>query len=160
MAYGQQSQDSLFRICTEEICELGSPSGYINQHGDTIISIGRYFYCYTDTADKMAIVQDTNGQCLALDNLGKLLFYVYWSDMGPDRLSDGLFRIIVNNKIGFANAEGKVIIKPQFACANQFNDGKAQVTYDCELMSSGEHTSMKSSTWFTINTYGERISSK
>ena len=38
-----------------------------------------------------------------------------------------LFQIIEDNKIGFINSEGKIIIKPQFLAAGEFSEGLASV---------------------------------
>ena len=58
---------------------------------------------------------------------------VFRFDNGPDYTSDGLFRILVENKIGYADsATGKIVINPQFECAWPFEHGVAKVSVDCE----------------------------
>jgi hypothetical protein len=148
--------DSLFRIYKGESYELGVPSGYVNQKGDTIIPIGKYQYCFFDTVTTYAIVGDKSG-FYAIDQKENRLYEVYWFDNGPDYLKDGLFRIKRNSKIGYANTKGEIIIEPQFDCANTFENEKAKVTFDCELKKVGEHTEMKSDNWFYIDKTGKRI---
>ena len=148
--------DTLFRVFLEAEYELGTPSGYINQDGDTGIPIGRYNYCYSDSAIGFVIVGDSiSPYAINFDEVK--LYDVYWYDMGPDPISDGLFRIIIDAKIGYADSTGKVIIEPQFKCTTPFKDGRAKVTYNCELVKDGEHTSMKSDQWFWINRAGKKI---
>lgn len=157
LAFGQTNDDQLIRICEDEFCELGTPSGYVNTRGDTIIQIGRFYYCYTDTITDYGIVLDKNGVCKAIDKSGNYLYDVKWYDNGPDYPSEGLFRIIIDGKTGYANGKGKIIIEPQFACTNPFKNGKAKVTYECDLVDDGEHKIMKSDSWFYIDKTGHKI---
>lgn len=43
-----------------------------------------------------------------------MLFQVVIMNFFQIKVSNGLFRIIENGKIGFANMDGQIIIKPQF----------------------------------------------
>jgi hypothetical protein len=148
--------DTLFLIYKGEWYELGVPSGYVNQKGDTIIPIGKYQYCIFDTVTTYAIVGDKSG-FYAIDQKENRLYEVYWFDNGPDYVKDGLFRIKRNDKIGYANTKGEIVIEPQYDCANAFEDEKAKVTFDCELKKVGEYTEMKSDNWFYIDKTGKRI---
>jgi hypothetical protein len=124
--------------------------GYINNQGDTIIKLGKYQYCFTDTFRKIAIVLK-NDKIIAIDRNECELFEVFKVDNGPDYVSDGLFRIIKNNKIGFANVDGKIIIDPQFDCAFPFENGKAKVSKNCKTISDGENSKWESDNWFYIS---------
>ena len=148
--------DTLFRVYKGGLYELGVPSGYVNQKGDTVIPIGKYQYCFLDTATTYAIVGDKSG-IYAIDQKESRLYEVYWFDNGPDDVKDGLFRIERNGKIGYANTKGEIVIEPQFDCANPFENGKAKVTFNCELQKVGEHTAMKSDNWFYIDKTGKKI---
>lgn len=148
--------DTLFRVYKGNLYELGVPSGYVNQQGDSVIPIGKYQYCFFDTVTTYAIVGDRSG-FYAIDQKENRLYEVYWFDNGPDKVKDELFRIERNGKIGYANTQGEIVIKAQFSCASQFEKGKAKVTFECELQKVGEHTEMKSDNWFYINKKGMRI---
>ena len=155
-----QPIDPLFRVSTSEFYELGIPSGYINQIGDTIILIGKYFYCFLDTVTYFAIVGDTgkiNLDVYAIDRNENRLYEVYWVDNGPDYIKDGLFRIVRDEKIGYANAKGEIVIQPQFDCAGSFKNGMAKVAYDCTSIKDFEYPVMKSESWFYIDKTGKRI---
>ena len=85
-------------------------TGYINSKGDTIIPIGKYVYCYTEVFDKIAIVLPKGAKdFIAIDRNEKELFKVLVMDNGPDIVREGMFRIKLNDKIGFANMEGNII---------------------------------------------------
>jgi len=85
------------------------------------------------------------------------LFNVFLYDNGPDYPSDGLFRIVKDSKIGYANLDGQIIIEPQFKCAQPFTDGKAEVTFECEMTMMDEHSVWESDQWFTIDKTGKKI---
>lgn len=153
----QSNKDYLVKIYEGNFDEVGVKSGYINQKGDTVIPLNKYLYCYTDTLKNYAIVLEHSGKCIAIDVSDNMLFEVYWFDNGPDYLSDGLFRIIQKKKIGYANSKGEIVIKPQFECADQFNNGRAKVAYKCKLIQNGEHSQMVSDEWFFINKKGIKI---
>ncbi|MEE4197890.1 MAG: WG repeat-containing protein [Bacteroidales bacterium] len=147
----------LLKTINAEKDEFGVPCGYLNLKGDTIIPIGKYAYCFSDTLKHFAIVLDQENNCIAIDRQENILFEVYWFDNGPDFFSEGLFRIIKDGKIGFADRKGQIIITPQFECATPFNNGKSKVTYHCNLKKDGEHTQMESNTWFFIDKAGNRV---
>jgi hypothetical protein len=75
-----------------------------------------------------------------LTSRGQVLYEVFPYDNGPDYISDGIFRIIANKKIGFADsATGKVVIIPQFDCARPFENGRAEVSTNCKSQVNEDH---------------------
>jgi WG containing repeat len=131
--------------------------GYKNQNGDTVIQFGKYNLCFTDTFRTYAIVLKQNLGFVAIDRRQKVLYTVFPFDNGPDYISNGLFRILKGNKLGYADATtGKVIIKPQFNCAFPFEDGLAKVSNDCVTKADGEHKVWTSSNWFYIDKTGKK----
>jgi len=147
----------LIKIHDGPFDEVGVKSGYVNLKGDTIIPLGKYYYCYTDTFVTHAVVLKQGGGCVAIDGHERELFEVVWFDNGPDPICEGLFRIRQNDKIGYANRRGEMIIEPQFACAFPFENGKAKVAFHCERVAEGEHTRLDSDQWFYIDKRGRRL---
>lgn len=147
----------LIKVYEGEYDEISTKTGYMNIVGDTIIPLGKYYYCYTDTFRTYAIVMTKEKKCIAIDRQERKLFEVYWYDNGPDYPQEGLFRIKRDGKIGYANEAGEIVIAPQFACANPFEDGKAKVTYACELVPDGDYTMQESDEWFYINKNGQAM---
>jgi len=135
---------------------LGDDFAYLNEGGDTVISSGQYGYSFTDTLTHFAIVGDDT-ELFAINAEGERLYEVYVYDNGPDYLEDGLFRILRNDQIGYANAQGQIVIEPRFACAEPFEDGRAKVALHCTHNSDGEHTNMDSDEWFYIDRAGEKV---
>lgn len=133
---------------------------YINSAGDTIIPAGTYEMCFTDVFVDYAIVM-TNGdrgwRAVAIDRSGAEIFEVYWYDNGPDFIEEGLFRIIIDGHIGYANEAFEIVIEPRYACAEPFMEGKARVTFDCVRSAEGEFIREISDSWFYINREGERV---
>jgi len=147
----------LVKIYTETPDELGGPSGYVTQKGDTIIPVGKYYYCYTDTIRSFGMVMENKtGKILGIDREGKELYEVFNYDNGPDYIQNGLFRIIKNGKIGYANAKGKIIIKPRYDCADPFQNGMAKVSDSCQTEKDSENAIRKSQNWYYINKKGTR----
>ena len=153
----QKQSDYLIKVFNGDFDEIGVESGYVNISGDTIIALGKYFYCYTDTLKDFAIVLKKDGSCVAIDKNDRELFNVFWVDNGPDYIREGLFRIIKNGKIGYANTKGEIVIEPQYDCAFPFKKGKAKVSYSCRTIMSGEHKKWESLHWFYIDKKGRKI---
>jgi hypothetical protein len=146
-------KDVLFKIChpsDEAAC------GYVSSRGDTVIAIGTYEYCFTDTLKYMAIVLKKSGELMAIDRQGRELFEVMWYDNGPDYFADGLIRIIKNGKIGYADDKGRMVIAPQFQCALPFANGRARVALTCKTVLEGEHSRWESDDWFYIDKEGRK----
>lgn len=144
----------------ESTYELGDDFCYVDELGDTIIPYGKYFYSYSDTIWTFGIVSvkgEGRLKMVGIDKKGAILYEIYVFDNGPDYIEEGLFRIIKNNKIGFANEFGEVVIKPQYSCAYPFSNGVAQVTYSCAEEEYQEHKAFISEDWFFINKRGEKI---
>jgi hypothetical protein len=154
---GSQENEYLIKYYEGEYDELGVPSGYLNSKGDTIVPIGQYFYCYTDTIRNFGIVKEKNGGLIAINKYNKKLYDVFNYDNGPDYIVEGLFRIKVNEKIGYANDIGEIVIKPQFKCAFPFENGIAKVSETCEKRQVGEHSMWIGDYWFYIYKNGKRV---
>jgi hypothetical protein len=136
---------------------LNDRYGYLNSDGDTIIKMGKYPICFTDTFKTTAIVLYPGRGFVAMDRNEKILFDIFPIDNGPDPVSDGLYRIMINKQIGFADKNGNIIIHPQFGCAFPFEDGKARVSDTCKTVKDGEHSIWVSDTWYFIDKNGKRL---
>ncbi|UZR99531.1 WG repeat-containing protein [Chondrinema litorale] len=151
-------QEMLIRLPIDY--EMGDEFCYVNAQGDTVIPVGKFLHSFSDTIiDYGVVVEQTEGSydLIAINPKGERLYKVYLFDNGPDYLIEGMFRIVKNDKIGFADSTGAIVIEPQFACAYQFSDGKAKVAFDCELEEDGEHSAMVSDNWIFIDKTGEIV---
>ena len=79
---------------------------FLQRVWDTIIPFGKYLICFTDKFDKFAIVSAPDKGIIGIDRKENILFNVYVFDNGPDYPSNGLFRIIKDGKIGYADMNG------------------------------------------------------
>ena len=132
--------------------------GYRSGTGDTIIPLGKYEFCFTDTFRTFAIVSKSSFGVVVIDRNENILYEVFPFENGPDYSSDGFFRIIVDNKIGFANsATGKILINPRFGCAFPFENGLARVCNNCTTQSDGEHSTWFSDYWYYIDKTGKKV---
>ena len=150
----------LTRIPTGEAYVFGDACGYINPAGDTIVAVGKYMLCLTDTIRTFGIVAPNTSEFSVyhgIDQEGRVLYEIPSYDNGPDWIAEGRFRIIRNGKIGYADEKGYIKIEPQFECANPFEGGRAKVTLECDLVPDGEYTRMESKEWFYIDHAGKRV---
>ncbi len=155
--FAQENDNYLIRIHPGDNYELGDKCGYMSMDGDTIVPFGKYKVCYTDTLKYFAIVLVDERNLIAIDKKGNKLFRVFWFDNGPDYPQEGLFRIIKDNKIGYANLKGEVVIEPIYKCAYPFRDGKAKVANKCESVKDGEYKRWESDNWFFIDREGNIV---
>lgn len=131
--------------------------GYANAKGEIIIPTGKYGVCYTDTLKSFAVVLKDRAGFLGIDRNEKVLFEVYPFGNGPDYPQEGLFRIIEDDKIGYANMDGEIVIKPQYDCAYSFENGKAKVSLNCSELLDREHIVWDAKEWFYIDHTGKKI---
>ncbi len=153
----EKHNDYLLKIHTGDIDEVGAKTGYVDLRGDTIIPLGKYYYCYTDTLRTFAIVSTKGGELIGIDRQANKLFEVFWFDNGPDYVADGLFRIQKNGKIGYANLKGEIVITPRYTCAFPFENGRARVANECITIPEGEHSVWQSQEWMYIDTKGNKV---
>lgn len=71
---------------------------------------------------------EENGKYGLLNKKGKKLTIAKYDNIIP-KFYDGLCRVQLNGKVGFINANGEEIIKPQYHDANDFSEGIAAVNY-------------------------------
>ncbi len=77
--------------------------GYADRNGTIRVPYGKYSICYTDTFKTFAIVTAHNRDFVGINKKEKILFEIFPFDNGPDEVSEGLFRIVQGDSIGFAN---------------------------------------------------------
>lgn len=152
--------DTLYLFCDDEY-EEDQLCGYLNQNGDTIISKNEFEILFSETFQNFAFVYDKGkfgNEIVAINRDKKIIFEAFMYENGPDYLSDGLFRIKQNGKIGFANEKGEVVIPAIYECAYPFEEGKAKVSLSCDTVTDGfEHYGWESKEWFFINQKGEKV---
>ena len=115
--------DKLYVYYYPNFEDVNTTLGYVDSSGKVVISAGKYPYIFTDVFEKIAFVllKDKKG-VYAIDRNEKILFQVCSYEIGPDIISNGLFRIIENGKIGFANMNGEIVIKPRFQFVYPFQE--------------------------------------
>lgn len=98
--------------------------GFFNSKGEMVISGDMFQFIYSDKIDKIGFVIFKEGPegIQAINRKAEPLFEVFCFDNGPDYVREGLFRIIVDGKMGFANMDGEIIIEPQFDFVHPFQE--------------------------------------
>lgn len=143
LSYGQKQ----FKVVVQETDTWTSIYTLVDENEKLIrqLDTSKYYMCFiTDQFGYFAIfgLKGISGWA-AIDADEKVLFKVYNTSFGeptPDYLVDGKIRIVdENNRIGFANNRGTVIIKPQFEIATSFHKGKAIIGQQCKKVPWEEH---------------------
>lgn len=160
--YFRKTKGKLFAHSFEENLETGVPVCFLNEQGDTIVPFGKYKFCQINHVKNLVFAYENkqDARIVCLNGQGKELFYVFQYDNGPDKLREGLFRIMdENGLIGFADFLGNIVIKPQFKFAFPFENGKAKVTLSGESKvvpgSKDEKHHWDSPDWYYIDTNGK-----
>ncbi len=140
--------------------DVDATLGYVDSTGKVIIPAGKYPYLFTDVFDKIAFVllKDKKG-VYAIDRSEKVLFQVCSFELGPDIISNGLFRIIENEKIGFANMNGEIVIKPNWGFIFPFQENGLAIF--CEkgnwIWIDKEHRKFSGGKWGAMDTKGNIV---
>ncbi len=153
-----EGQDTLIMISSDKQLKFGSPCAFINSNGDTIVPFGKYHSWNPMNLNTYAIVKSPD-RVVGINRHGKIMFDAYLSgDAQLDDISEGLFRVKRNGKIGYANEAGEVIIPCQFECAEPFKNGESKVSLKCEYhIDNMEKFDMRSDNWFYIDKKGNKI---
>lgn len=96
------------------------------------------------------------------DRKGNLLYHPLQYDNSADFFTEGLTRCVENNKAGFANRKGEIVIKPQYDWVSEFYYGYAVAYNGCSVdyEKDPEHPPFvfdKNADTFYINRKGEQI---
>ena len=141
--------------------EEGDSFEYLDDKGNTIISSDKYISCFTEKFRNYALVLDEEEGFIAINRKEQIIYEVFVFDNGPDYAAEGLFRIIQNDKIGYADIKtGKIIIEPIYQAAYPFENGKAKVALVAKKIETGEHSRWESKLWININKQGEELGIK
>ncbi|WP_180961536.1 WG repeat-containing protein [Hoylesella timonensis] len=135
---------------------------YVNQDGQTVVPYNRYLQCYTDTIRTIGFVFKPNVGCVAINNKGKELFNVFMANNGNDYPKDGLFRILDKSgtKMGVANMNGQVIVKPKYDAIFPYYEGLAAVAVGCKTVrpqDDPEHEYVVGGKWGFIDKQGKEV---
>ena len=156
-----------FSIAAQEVLELhliyrecDDTYGYENNLGDTIVPYGKYM-CHIPYRTLGFISKPQEKDIVAISPSGKELFKVYQYDNGPDYLSEGVFRMIGNNnKMGFADTTGHIVIPPRFDFVTPLKNGHAFFNTGGRCIpidTSREYHIISGGHWGVINKDGKEV---
>ncbi len=131
---------------------------FVDKTGNIKIPYGKYKFILSDTLCYFAYVYEYEGGVVAINREDKIIFRpVIIDNLLPDLPSEGLFRIIDNGKIGFANLKGEVTIPPQFEAVKSFKNDIAAYCVGCQMKydTITEYGYWSDGKWGFINKSGE-----
>ncbi|MBD3584019.1 WG repeat-containing protein [Flavobacterium selenitireducens] len=147
LAFSNMDAQTKFSVKEVETPHWKSIYHLINEKGETIKVLDSSRYAVSFNGDKLSyfaifLIKGESGWT-AIDSDEKVLFKVYNTSFGepsPDEIVENKIRIVgQNNKIGFADHKGNIIIKPQFEIVTSFSNGKAIIGESCEKKPWGKH---------------------
>lgn len=97
--------------------------GYINTKGEIIIS--PKYVSLTTFAEGIAFVKESNNNIRAINSKEETLFEVPENVIAIRNFAEGLAAFKSNNKWGFFNAKGEIVIPPTFETIYDFSNGLA-----------------------------------
>ena len=104
---------------------------------------------------KLSMIEQDH-KWVVVDEQKTVLYDVFIYDNGPDAPADGLYRIVKDGKIGYADAgTNAIVIEPKYDCAYPFENGKAKVSTNCKTVQDGDHSIWESDAWQFIDTKGK-----
>ncbi|MFC2088987.1 WG repeat-containing protein [Calditrichota bacterium] len=129
--------------------------GYKDKN-DNIVILPKFYMALDFTLFGIAAVVDDTGW-VYINSSGEKIIRPFVVDNSPDYFSDGLARYVDNNKIGFFDESGKVVIKALFDFAKPFSHGIAEICYGCKFTSDGEHRIVRGGEWKIIDKSGKIV---
>lgn len=92
------------------------------------------------------------------DRKGSFMYRPFFHDNGADYFSEGVRRFVKNEKIGFVDRNGMVIIQPEHDFVSPFNYGYAAFCDGCDWeQTEDEHKAIVGGTWGVMNFKGEIV---
>ena len=139
-------KNKLTRFCQETLNE--TVCGYLNKEGDTIVQAGKYNNL-PERIKKTVIVQHTDDpdKWVMIDNNALEMYQIYAFGGDPDSFNEGLLRFIQNDKIGFINQKGQIIITPEYCQATPFVKGKSIVNVNATKIDKSATDAQNSTLW-------------
>lgn len=103
-------------------------------------------------------IKEKNAWGYVYDKKGNFLYRPFFYDNGADYFSEGVRRFVKNGKVGFADRNGKTIIKAEHDFASPFNYGYAAFCDGCDWeKTEDEHKSIVGGIWGVMNFKGEIV---
>jgi hypothetical protein len=153
-SFAQKKRDCLHAFCDTiaSVAQIGFKS-----HRGKIIIPATYKKTSSDRLCSFVLVSTYSGKTFAIDKAGTILWEPFWYDRKPDAEKEGLFRVISNDLVGFANKSGKMVIHPSFVSASYFSEGLAAVNVGGKVTRNGEYDVVEGGLWGYINRIGQLV---
>ena len=129
--------------------------GYKNNQGQVVIQPVYHLAGRFNQYGLAAVVDNSGWLYITMNGEPRLRPYIV--DNGPDYFSEGLARYVNDDKIGFMDESGTVVISAKFDFAMPFSEGLAAYCVSCKQVSDNEYHRLSGGLWGYINKTGEII---
>lgn len=144
--------------------------GVKNSDGKIIVPAQFKIFSYTKDGDlvkdetiyfdgpKQNEIAEKNAWGYVYDRKGNFLYRPFFYDNGADYFSEGVRRFVKNGKVGFADRNGIIVIKPEHDFASSFHYGYAAYCDGCDWeKTEEEHKAIVGGRWGVINFKGQIV---
>ncbi|MGY0034617.1 WG repeat-containing protein [Pedobacter sp. NJ-S-72] len=111
-------------------------AGYKTRGGKIVIP-AKFIYAADTLYDRAFVIGKGGWQ--GINRRGEVILIPFIYDNGPDYDSEGLFRFVENNKIGFVDLNWNKVVPAVFDFVEPFKDGLAIYTLGGHKVMDGEH---------------------
>ncbi|MDE6697332.1 MAG: TonB C-terminal domain-containing protein [Muribaculaceae bacterium] len=130
---------------------------------DSVIVVSKNTPSYLEIGLDTVTTTLIDPDLIFLKHISETDFKPFQIDNGDDYVKCGTYRIVDDKgRIGFANADGYIVLEPKFVFAFPYEKGIAKVTEKGILKevegSNGEYHYWESDEWYYINMSGDRLS--
>ena len=134
--------------------------GYRDPFGAVVIP-AKYPMAQEFSEAGIAAVVDDKGWAI-IDTKGAVLLRPFVFDNGPDAFQEGRARFVKDDKVGFFDERGAVVIEATYEHAEPFRRDEsgrisARVCKGCKKVQHGEHWSAEGGTWSLVDVDGKPL---
>jgi hypothetical protein len=132
------------------------PRGYCAYEKEGKVFVRRSRLSELNFADGVAAISTVQFGWLFVKHDGSTVRTVTFEN-GPDYFSEGLVRYVDNQKTGFIDKSGRIIISAKYGFASPFESGYSAVCDDGLVETIGEHQLLRSNHWGCIDKKGRMV---
>lgn len=129
--------------------------GFKDEKGTVMIKT-QFIIAHNFLSTGIVAVVDSIGWAY-INTEGNVVIRPFIYDNGPDYFSEGFARFTSDDKFGFFDETGQIIIEPQFDFVFPFSEGLSAICMGCKKRKEDEHRVVEGGKWGYIDTQGEVI---
>lgn len=130
--------------------------GYVDSLGQVKIPFGKYSTCLSALFKETALVE-YNGKRIVIDKKEEIVCEAFDADDLHDLILEERIRVVMNDKLGFVNLDGELVVSAVYDYTLPFRDGMAFVNIGAKKTIEAEQQKWKGGRWGAIDKDGKLI---